>query len=430
MPFTIRSTDLNEIYQDLTKEEAIAIANLGAICWSSVKDTQTITTEEGGDAADVWREEGRRVGKQEMLESVRTKLGAAESLQIRLAAAEESMRQLHGGLEVEVARRLAERLDGFRKDYELTKMKELTELKERLAAADAREEMITLMKEKLATLEAQRNTLQTQMLEHTTASTRSSHIIGKIGEATVMDLLENTVLTEFPYSSVKDMTNVSHAADFHLWIMTPKGKKVKMLVDSKKYKRRINSDEINKLIADVDADDDAECGIMISLDSPICTMKQFQIKTTSKHKPIIYLSFDGISEEHSKEVICWAIYSLLAVVKEIGYSSRNYIVDNIDQFLGQINENIKEIDSVIRMQTKALDMLRQTKQGIVSSVTNFRKAAMMDGGDDSSESEQEGGCTTIIKATGQKCGKPVAYGGEKCRHHVSRKKTEVIAHVE
>ena len=403
------------------------MANLGAICWSAVKDIPAATDN---DEADVWREEGRRAGKQEMLESVRAKLGAAESLQIRLAAAEESMRQLQGSLETEVARRLAERLDGFRKDYELTKMKELTELRERLAAADAREELVALMKEKLTAVEVQRDALQAQMLEQTTASTRSSHVIGKIGEATVLDLLENTVLSEFPYSSVKDMTTVSHAADFHLWIMTPKGKRVKMLVDSKKYKRRINSDEINKLIADVDADDDAECGIMISLDSPICTMKQFQIKTTPKHKPIIYLSFDGISEEHRREVICWAIYSLLAVVKEIGYSSRNYIVDNIDQFLGQINESIKEIDGVIRMQTKALDVLRQTKQGIVSSVSNFRKAAMMDGDGESSESEQEGGCTTIMKATGQKCGKPVAFGGEKCRHHAPRKKAEVIAHVE
>jgi hypothetical protein len=430
MPFRILSTELHEAYHGLSKEEAIAMANLGAICWSAAKADILAQCVDGGEQADVWREEGRRIGKQEMLESVRAKLGAADSLQIRLATAEETVRHLQAAAETEVARRIAERLDGFRKDYELAKMKEMTELKERLAAADAREEMITLMKDKLATLEAQRDALQYQMLEHTAAATRSSHVIGKIGEATVLDLLENIVVDEFPYSSVKDMTTVSHAADFHLWIMTPKGKRVKMLVDSKKYKRRINSDEINKLIADVDADDEAECGMMISLDSYISTMKQFQIKTTPKHKPILYLSFEGVGEGVRKEIVCWAIHSLLAVVKEIGYSSRNYIVDNIDQFLGQINESIKELDGVIRMQTKALDVLRQTKQGIVSSVSNFRKAAMMDGGEESSESEQEGGCTTIMKATGARCGKPVAFGGEKCRHHQPRKKGEVISHVE
>jgi hypothetical protein len=376
-----------------------------------------------------WREEGRR-------EVVTEKRALAAAL----AAAEATAEALRATVDRRVEERVADRIAIVRAECETDKMREMLVLRERIATAEGKDKYIeslegnvSLLRDKHATLETRYADLNTQLLEVTTSNTKSSHAIGKIGEATVLDLLETTVLQEFPYSTVKDMTTVSHAADFHLWIMTPKGKRVKMLVDSKKYKRRINSDEINKLIADVDADDDAECGMMISLDSAICTMKQFQIKNTPKHKPILYLSFDGVSEEHRREVVCWGVHALLAVTKEIKHSTRDVIADNIDYFLSQINENVKDIDSAIRTQSRALDSLRQARTNIIASIQNFRKMAMLDGVEDDSDEEVTMGCSTILKATGTRCGKPVVTGSEKCRGHAPRKagpKEDVIAHVE
>jgi hypothetical protein len=354
-----------------------------------------------------------------------------------LAQAEASNISLRDAIEKEAGRRLAEKMDAVRTEFEMEKMRDMVALRERLAMLEAREkytvsleETVGYLKEKVAAVEARKEDLHGQLMAATVAKTRSSHMIGKMGEATVLDLLENTVLNAFPYSTVKDMTTVGHAADFHLWVMTPKGKRVKMLVDSKKYKRNINSDEINKLIADVDADEEAECGIMISLDSPICTMKQFQIKNTMKHKPVIYLTFQDVAEEQQKNILCWAIHALLAVVKEISYSARNYIVDNIDHFLSQMNETVKEMDGAIRLHMKALDAMRQTRMNMVASITDFRKDAMMDGVEEVSEGEETMGCVAVLKATGARCGKPVVMGTEKCRAHAPRKKDDTITHAE
>ena len=108
-------------------------------------------------------------------------------------------------------------------------------------------------------------------------------------------------------------------------------------------------------------------------------------------------------------------------------------MDNIDQFLGQINETVKEMDGAIRLHMKALDAMRQTRMNMVTTITNFRKDAMIDGVDESSDVEEVAGCVAVLKATGTRCGKPVMSGTEKCRAHAPRKgglKDDAIVHVE
>ena len=60
------------------------------------------------------------------------------------------------------------------------------------------------------------------------------------------------------YSEVKEMAHISHAADFHLWVVASDLSRVKILIDSKKYKRPIQTIEIDKLNSDVDADEETE----------------------------------------------------------------------------------------------------------------------------------------------------------------------------
>ena len=113
---------------------------------------------------------------------------------------------------------------------------------------------------------------------------KSSHAIGKQGEAEVLALLTGPVLDEFPYSEIKDVSHISHSADFHLWIMSRTGKRVKLLLDSKKYSTCVSSSHITKLYSDVDADVEAQGGILLSLSSSICKKKQFEISTTPRQK--------------------------------------------------------------------------------------------------------------------------------------------------
>jgi hypothetical protein len=398
MPFTLRSTELHETYQDLSKEEAIAIANLGAICWSAVKDIPVVTGE-GGDTEDVWREEGRRAGKQEMLESVRAKLGAAESLQIRLATAEETVRHLQAAAETEVARRIAERLDGFRKDYELAKMKEMTELKERLAAADAREEMITLMKDKLVTLEAQRDALQIQMLEHTAAATRSSHAIGKSGEATVLDICERSVLPHFLGARIEDMSHVGHSADFHVWVMSPVGKSVKIMIDAKKYKDTVRTKEIAKLHSDVDADDETVGGLLVSLDSQIASTKQFQIEKTKGRKAVMYVILKDMDDELRGQVMLWAVRVLSAVCSDDTAEGHQHLMDNIQLFLKEMGGSIRDAETAWRACNKAAESAKMVRDGLIQKVTDFRVGTLRE----TIEHVEDDTQCTATKSDGKRC---------------------------
>lgn len=402
MPFTIRSSDLHESFQGVSKEEAIAIANFGAVCWAAAKEdmyARWSATATDTESADVWREEGRRAGKQEMLESVRAKLGAAEALQVRLAAAEESMRQLQGGLEAEVARRLAERLDGFRKDYELTKMKEQTELRERLAAADAREELVALMKEKLAAVEGQRDALQAQMLEHTAASTRSSHAIGKSGEATVLDICERAVLPHFLGARIEDMSHVGHSADFHVWVMSPVGKPVKIMIDAKKYKDTVRTKEIAKLHADVDADDDTVGGMLVSLDSQIASSKQFQIEKTKGRKTIMYVILKDMDDELRGAVMLWAVRVLSSICSDETNEGHQHLMDNIQLFLKEMSISIRDAEATWKACNKVAEMAKATRDGLIQKVADFRVGALRE---TIEHVEDETQCTAI-KGDGKRC---------------------------
>jgi len=378
--------------------------------------------------ADVWHAEGRMAA----LEELRTQLAAAEGMSVRLAAAEGTVEALRASTEAEVKQRLAKEIDGVRKDFEIANMKELSVLKEQLAGFDGQSTFIAMitdghaaMKEKIAGLEEQRELLQIQLLEATQAKTKSSHVIGKQGEALVLELLEETVIPAFPYSTVTDMTAVSHAADFHLSVMTARGTRTKILIDSKKYKQAVNSSEISKLNADVDADDEAHCGMMISLDSAISSTKQFQVKFTNKKKPVIYLSFQDMPTELRKEVICWAIHSLLAVVGEVDQSTRNTMLENIEHFLAEINSSVRDIDNVIRSHVKLLDNTRQIKSSIIQKIASYRDTNsdnidIIDGEEEGSDSNLDG-CAAVLKSTGRRCGKSVYMSTQKCKHHTSRK---------
>jgi len=370
---SLKFSELHEDYRTASHEEAIAMANLGAVSYRAVKAElyeQWSTSMEGDESskAEIWRAEGRQM----MLDSVRAKIVAAEEMSARLVAAEGTIQQLRASVEAEASRRTAAALEGHRKDFEIAKMAEISGLKERIATFEGKEgffqivsESQVFMKEKIAVLEA-------QLAQQMAANTKSSQAIGKQGETIVLDMLENTVCKVFPHSTVKDMTALPHAADFHLWIMTPLGKKLKILVDSKKYKRAVNSDEINKLYVDMDADEECQCGIMISIDSGICTKRQFCFSRTLKQKPVLFLSFQDMSPDTQKDILCWGIQVLSEFVLERNDAARQEMLNKVDEFIDTLLVSVKDIDMVIRDQMKSVTAMKEVRSKILKSVANFR----------------------------------------------------------
>ena len=375
---------------------------------------ETSLTADEATKAEQHREEGRKLGAAELLAQLSERLGSAQVMSIRIATLEEANKQLQEAADVETDRRVAERLEGFRKDFEIQKLGEIGELRETVAKLAAREEMMGVVTTTVSLLEEKLEARDKQLAELTAASTKSSHAIGKAGEATVWEMIETVVLPEFMYSDAKNMSGVSHAADFHLSVMMPSGRHIKILIDSKKYKRPVNTDEINKLIADVDGDDEAHAGMMISLVSPICKIKQFQIKTSDKGKPILYLSFLDIPQEQQATILCWGVHALMSAVNETQEAS-SIDVERTEELLDEICGSLKEVDGMVKTHQKMIETLRTMKLGILSKISNFR-------GEDAIVHETGDGCISILKATGVPCGKPVADGELKCRHHMKRGK--------
>lgn len=412
---SLRLSELHEIYRSVDPAEARLIANLGAEVYVAARDrlreawSAEMSAEEGAKA-DVWRTEGRVAA----LEEVKGRLATAEEAVVRAAAAEGTVSALRAAMETEVTRRVEEMLAGFRKDYDLEKMKEMTTLREQIAAAKPKEELLAVLREKVTALEAARDALQTQLMDHMAAATKSSHVIGKAGEATVWEIIETAILPEFLYAEAKNMSGVSHAADFHLWVMNAEGRRVKILIDSKKYKRAVNSDEIAKLNADVDADEEADCGILVSLASGICTKKQFQIGVTPKRKPILYLSFQDMSPELQRDTLCWSVRVLVATTGERDGKARDAMLENVDAFVTGVEASVKEIDAAIRVQMKAVESMRDARRCIMENLAGFK------GDNDGVVEHVEDGCSAIVKATGARCGRRVV-DGERCGNHRLRK---------
>jgi len=317
-----------------------------------------------------------------------------------------------------------------KKDFEIENLKAIAELKEQLVASANTAGMLVLLKESNESLREKVATLETANAELTVQKTKSSNAIGKAGEATVLEMLTTLIIPTFPFASVKDTTMMSHAADFHLWVMRETGKKVKILIDSKKYKKKIGISEIDKLYSDVDADDEAHGGLMISLESHICSMSQFQIARSTKQKPVMFISFHEITEDLRGAMMTWAVRSLVEVCGAYDSVGRDHMIEEIEEFLTEIDGSVKELDIVIRSMTKSMDGLKEARGGILRKLLTFRTGKDVLGGagiDDATITLVES-CGHILR-TGHRCGRPLNPGWSLCKMH-SRKMAAAVTAAE
>jgi hypothetical protein len=443
MQSSVKSLEIAELhpaYHTASHSECVSMANLGAIVYEAmgtemfVRWEKAMSAEEGVKIAK-WREEGRKEGCQSMLESLKTKLAAADTLPVQIATLEGTIaynqqellksearyRELKKSIESEVEIRVSQML-------EFRMAKEVGVLQQRLAAAEAKEEMLVLvkegqaaMREKVQVQEEMIDTLKTQIAQMISSTTKSSHAIGKVGETTVYELLTCSVVPQFLYSRVEDMSGVSHAADFHLWVMSPIGKNVKILLDAKKYKDMVRTKEITKMHSDVDGDEEASGGILVSLDSSIATAKQFQLEKTPKGKYVMYIVLRDMTDEQRGDVLCWAVRVVSTLSSYIEEEDQTHLVENLMLFLKEMNKSVREADGVIRSAAKTVEMAKQMRDGLVIRLKDFRVGTLKETGDEVEEEEEkpvvdETRCGAI-KNDGKPCQYRRLVGENACKLH-------------
>jgi hypothetical protein len=413
----LRLKDLDPLYQTVTEDEGILIANLGALCWQTCKKELFThwSTEEEAAKADGWKEEGR----QTMLESLKGKLEEGIQTKLLLTESEIKLTQLKEGLEGEIERRTKERLETLSLTLELQRV---VPLQQRLSVLESKEELLGFMKhqielqgESLKTKEKELVVLQATV-DQLKSTNKSSHAIGKVGEATVLSMLEEYIVPEFPFSRVEDKTGVSHAADFHVWLMPCPNKTVKILIDAKKYKTNVKMSEIQKLHSDVDADPEATAGLMISLDSGMCNFKQFEIGKSPKNKLIMYVSLENMEpiEQVNSLIRALRVLSSIAAVNDM--EQQRSMLENIELFVSEIDKSVKEVDRCISSQQKAIDLMRGAKEKLYTRLETFRNGTIILSLDEETVISDTIKCKAI-KGDGLRCPYNPVSGYEFCKRH-------------
>jgi hypothetical protein len=374
----LRIADLHEAYRAASPADAIAMANLGAICWIAAKSDlfsqwNVAMSAEETEKADVWRKEGAAT----MLESVKMRLAQADTLSIRLATAEATVGQLQADMEAEAAKRAEAMVAAARQGFELQKMTELSDLKVRLAAAEVKEEMLSILKETHQNLQKRIAYLQSEVTKYQeAAATKSSHAIGKVGELTIQEIIESRVVPWFASATLKNMSGVPHSADFHLKVLSPHGKMVKMLIDVKKYKDLVRLKEVQKLHADIDNDPTAVGGILISLDSHINGKVHFQVEKTPQRKSCINLVLKGYGDELCGDIILWAARVISTLHPDGRIMEEDRLYEEVVLFVGEINSSVREAETAVKACMKALESAKAVRDGLVRRVTAFRMRAL------------------------------------------------------
>lgn len=421
---SLRLTELHAIYQSVSPEEARLIANLGAEVYVTVREqlraawTSEMSVEEEVKAT-MWRREGRLSA----LGEVGEQLTAAEEARARLTVAEGTVSALRSAMETEISRRVGEMVAIRRTEFELLKREEIHALEKQLAEVRGQAKMTAMLEEAHVSLkESQRDMRETiaalegEVEKYKAAtSTKSSHALGKIGEAAMFEMLNSYVLPRFPYSEVRDVSKMSHVGDFHLWVHGPTGKRIKVMIDVKKYATPIQHKETEKLYSDLDGDD-SHAGIMISIDSAIYSKAQFQIGKSKNGKPCMFLTFEKLDDGIRQEVLCWAVRVLIGVVALNGTSDQDSLIASAKAFIGEMNEAIRDLDGCVRTTKNLHDTLRKMKDRITDRISEYTVSIGSVPTDVIEHVPVDTKCTKVLR-NGERCKTLRLATGLYCRRH-------------
>ena len=381
--------------------------------------------------AEQWREEGRKAASAEAMMTLQSVTAEKRLMAEALVQAEAINVSLRDAIEKEAGRRLVEKMEAVRTEFEMEKMREMVALRERLATLESREKYTVSLEETVGYLKEKVATVEAKFMEQTIATTRSSHAIGKAGETEIYDLLENVVCPAFQFSTLKNMSHIYHAAAFHLSVMAEDGSKIKILIDAKKYNYPVTSAEIQKLHKDVDADDDARAGLMVSIQTHIQTAKTFQIRKTERNRPVMCISFQHVDESMRGEILCWAVRVLQAIAVEKNGDDRQIMIEKLDIFLKSLQQEVMGMDVNIRQVLKTVEAFKKVRNTLLEKITKFSTIGTVDEADmddkiehivEDTEIEEKPATRDMIrcefiKKDGKRCQIKRVDGAEFCKIH-------------
>lgn len=428
---SLRLEELDAVYGTVSHEEAIAIANLGAQCYVATKErlyATWLTERDDTEQEELWRKEGGAA----MLESLRARLAAGDAALARVTS-------LESVTEVETARRVEAEVALRMRELELAKREEVLVLKSQMAELQGCAKMMAMLEEAQESMKAELEHLREENEEFKAATaTKSSHELGRIGEATVMDMLMSHVVPRLAYAEVRDMTKVRHAADFHLSAVGPTGKRYKIMIDVKKYVTPIKTGEIEKLCSDMDADESVNAGILVSMDSGIFTKEQFQIIRTERKKPCLFMTFQHIDDSMRKEMFCWAANVLINILSQENKEDQDAMIEEISSFVEALSALLVTLGNSVKQAESHAESLRDTHRQIMVILNRYKSKCgilSVTGGVAAAKATatvmKDGARCQGVRANGEQCKFHVKHAGEYCKKHSAMKESgEIVSLVD
>lgn len=280
---------------------------------------------------------------------------------------EDNEKEIHRRVQYDYAMKLSE----LNNELSALRVKEQYYRKTEDYIKDLQEEKVA-MKKLLQESDSKNVALQEEIKKTMQKEQKSLRDIGKEGEACVKNLLDTIVTDEFKKVVVTDVSHIGHAGDFHLSLMTPEKKRIKILIDSKKYTSAVNNLSIRKIMSDVDEDDEVTAGLLISTDSAISAKKQFQVEKTPKCKPLLYLTFEDLEDEMRGYVLCLAVRTIITLVSGYSELEKDVMIDNIELFLKEVEETVKDLNSLAIQCKKMNESILKLRMKLIEKINKFQ----------------------------------------------------------
>ena len=191
-------------------------------------------------------------------------------------------------------------------------------------------------------------------------TTKHSTIKGQVGE----NITYHELNRMFPTAEIEDTHKQTGRGDFIM-----KEKDFSMLIETKNYAKNVTKPEIDKFYRDMEANNDIQCGLFLSLKSGICNRDDLQLEVING-KPIIF------------------IHHALKNIENIDFGVRIFKLilktDSIDLSNKEVYEKIKNtIPNIKRYWNKMKQKIHKFEKDMTKCV-----------------SEQEGMITDIFKLLG------------------------------
>jgi hypothetical protein len=382
----LKLSDLEEEYQTKTYEEQVMIANIGAVCYRGLGEVMREQLKKELTFNDkVKMDSMRKTMENEVLRPLQDSNKALTEARMNIVMLETQVMFLQKQASVsqeeidkEVQRRLqyeySVQLSELNNEIAILKVKEDYHRKTEDYVKDLQEEKVT-MRKLLNDLDSENKALQDEIKKTLQKEHKTLRDIGKEGEACVKNLLDTFVKDEFKKVVVTDVSHIGHAGDFHLSLTTPETKRIKILIDSKKYTSAVTNVNIHKIMADVDKDDEVTAGLLISIDSSISAKKQFQVDKTPKCKPLLYLTFEDLEDEMRGYVLCLAVRTIITLVSGYSELEKDIMIDNIELFLKEVGETVKDLNSLAIQCKRMNESILKLRLNLIEKINKFQSLA-------------------------------------------------------